>query len=143
MMEYLEDWLSRKSERPQVTIREKGSSRFKFTRPLGARGQFAVVHLRGEPAADIGFTSVAAWPSPECDYTMAVLDGILDDLFAVNLGPVAARVQFTLERIEWHDVDSCAVAFYHAGRGAVREILGSNQFHDNIDYSGFGRGSRK
>lgn len=134
MMHYLEEWLSRKCERPQVSICEMRSTRFKFTRILGPKGQFAVVYLRGEPAGAFAFASVAEWPSPESDYTTAVLDGILDEVFAVDLGHVAARVQFTLEKIEWHDVDSCATAFYHAARGAVREILGRDHFHSNIDY---------
>jgi hypothetical protein len=136
MLHHVEDWLARKRERPQLSIREKRSARFKFTRALGSRGQFAVVYLRGEPATGFTFASVAEWPAPNCDYTMAVLDGILDELFAVDLGHVPARVQFTLERIEWHDVDSCAVAFYHAARGAVREILGRDQYPGNIDYQG-------
>jgi hypothetical protein len=140
MLHYLEDWLSRKRERPQLSIREKRSALFKFTRALGPRGQFAVVHLRGEPATAFAFTSVAEWPSSKCDYTAAVLDGILDELFAVDLGQVAARVQFTLEKIEWHDVDSSAVAFYHAARGAVREILGRDQYPGNIDFRGLTNG---
>jgi|SRR5579884_1217857 len=134
MLNYLEDWLDRKRARPQLSIREQRSVRFKFTRALGPRGQFAVVCLRGEPAQAFAFTSVAEWPSPECDYTIAVLDGILDELFAIDLGHVAAQVHFTLERIEWHDVDSCAIAFYHAARGAVRQILGRDKSLDNIDY---------
>ena len=78
---------------------------------------------------EFSLASVAEWPSPKCDYTPAVLDGLLDELFAADLGYVAAKVHFTLEKIEWHDVDSCAAAYYHAARGAVREILGGN-----IDY---------
>lgn len=136
MLNYLEDWLARKRERPQLSIREERFARFKFTRALGPRGQFAVVYLRGEPARAFAFTSVAEWPSPQCDYTVAVLDAILDELFAVDLGHVATHVQFTLERIEWHEVDSCATAFYHAARGAVREILGRGKFHSNLDYRG-------
>ena len=140
MMHNLDDWLSRKRKRPQLSIRERRSARFKFTRALGPRGQFAVVQMRGEPAAEFSFTSVAEWPGPKCDYSLAVLDGILDELFAVDLGHVPARVQFTLEKIEWHDVDSSAVAFYHAARGAVREILGRDQYPGNIDYQGLTNG---
>jgi hypothetical protein len=140
MLHHLDDWLSRKRARPQLSIREKRSARFKFTRALGPRSQFAVVYLRGEPAKEFSFASVAEWPGPECDYTLAVLDGILDELFAVDLGHVPARVQFTLEKIEWHDVDSSAAAFYHAARGAVRGILGSDQFPGNIDYRGLTNG---
>jgi hypothetical protein len=136
MLNYLEEWLARKRERPQLSIREKRFARFKFARATGPKGQFAVVYLRGEPARAFAFTSIAEWPSPEGDYTVAVLDGILDELFAVDLGQVPAQVQFTLEKIEWHDVDSCAVAFYHAARGATREILGRDQFPGNIDYRG-------
>jgi hypothetical protein len=140
MMHYLEEWLARKCGRPQLSIREERSARFKLTRHLGPRGQFAVVHIRGEPANTFGFASVVEWPSPECDYTAAVLDGILDELFAADLGHVAGKVHFTLEKIEWHDVDSSAVAFYHAARGAVREILGRDWFSDNIDYQGLTNG---
>src|ERR1700676_4866505 len=104
MLHYLENWQARKRDRPQLSICEKRSVHFKFTRPLGARGQFAVVHLRGEPAAAFVFTSLAEWPGPENDFTVAVLDGILDELFAADLGHVAAKVHFTLEKIEWHDV---------------------------------------
>lgn len=140
MLHHLENWLSRKRERPQLSIREKRISRFKFTRALGPRGQFAVVHMRGEPATELSFTSLAKWPGPTCDYTEAVLDGILDELFAVDLGHVPARIHFTLEKIEWHDVDSSAVAFYYAARGAVREILGRDQHPGNIDYRGLTNG---
>ena len=136
MLHHLEDWLSRKRNRPQLSIREKRTSRFKFTRALGARGQFAVVYLRSEPAAEFSFNSVAEWPGPKCNYTLAVLDGILDELFATDLGHVPALVKFTLEKIEWHDVDSSAVAFYHAARGAVREVLGRDEYPGNIDYRG-------
>jgi hypothetical protein len=136
MTHYLEDWLARKRDRSLLSIREKRSARFKYTRALGPRGHFAVVHLRGEPAIEFAFSSVAEWPAPKCDYTIAVLDGILDELFAAELGHVPARVQFTLEKIEWHDVDSCAVAFYHAARGAVREILRRDTSPGNIDDQG-------
>jgi hypothetical protein len=135
MMNYLDHWLARKSSLTQISIRENRSARFRFMRALGPRGQFAVVYLLGEPAEEFGFTSIADWPSSECDYTTAVLDGILDELFATDLGHIPARVKFTLERIEWHDVDSCAVAFYNAARGAVRDILGRDWYSDNIDYS--------
>jgi hypothetical protein len=136
MIHKLEDWLSRKRNRPLLSIRERRIARFKFTRCLGPRGQFAVVQMRGEPAAEFSFTSVAEWPEPRCDYSVAVLDGILDELFAVDLGHVPALVEFRLEEIEWHDVDSSAVAFYHAARGAVREILGRDVYPGNIDYRG-------
>jgi hypothetical protein len=135
-MHYLKDWLARKTDRPLLSIRETRSARYQYTRALGPRGHFAVVHLRGEPAMEFAFSSVAEWLSPKCDYTTAVLDGILDELFTADLGHVAAKVHFTLEKIEWHDVDSCPVAFYHAARGAVREILGRDKYPGNIDYQG-------
>lgn len=136
MLSYLADWLIRKSDRPRLSIREARSACFKFARPLGPRGQFAVVYLRGEPATAFAFASVAEWPTPKCDYSNAVLDGILDELFATDLAHVAANTRFTLERIEWHDVDSCAVAYYYAARGATREILGRDTYPGNIDYAG-------
>jgi hypothetical protein len=132
-MHHLDEWLARKRARPLLSIREPRSSRFKFARPLGPRGYFAVVHLRGEPGDSFAFDSLAEWPHPGCDYTSAVLDGILDELFATGLGHIVAKVHFTLEGVELHAVDSCAVAFYHAARGAVREILARDQFHNNIE----------
>src|SRR5262245_51789684 len=110
MLDHLEEWLARKRERPRLSIREKRSARFKLTRALGPRGQFAVVYLDCEPATEFTFTSVANWPNASCDYSIAVLDGILDELFAMDLGHVPALAKFTLERIEWHDIDSSAVA---------------------------------
>ncbi len=91
-----------------------------------------MVVLRGEPADSFGFVSLAKWPYHGDNYDNAVLDGILDELYATGLGKVVAKVEFTLEAIEWHEVDSSAFAFYHAARGAVKEILGSGQSHDNI-----------
>jgi hypothetical protein len=65
---------------------------------------------------------------------MAVLDGILDELFTTGLGHIVARIDFVLESIEFHEVDSCAAAFYHASREAVREILGLDQFPSNVKW---------
>lgn len=136
MSPWLNDWLSRKLGRGMLSIREPRLSRHLFKQALGARGQFAVVHLRGSPAAEFSFTSAAAWPAPEFaeHYTQAVLDGILDEIYAVDLGPVPSRIAFTLERIEWHDIDSCRHAFYRAARGAVRDILGRDVASSNVDY---------
>ena len=135
-MHYIEEWLARKRGRPRLSIREERAARFQFVRHLGPRGQFAAVHIRGKPADTFGFTSLVHWPSPEGDYTNAILDGILDELFATEPGPVAGKIHSTLEKIEWHDVDSSEVAFYHAARGAVREILGRDRFPGNIVYQG-------
>ena len=132
MIDYLDEWLARKRDRPQLSIREARSARFRFVRALGPRGHFAVVYLRAEPA-------MAEWPSSKCDHTVAVLDGILDEVFATDLGHVAAKVGFILEKIEYHEVDSCNVAFYHAARGAVREILGRDAPSSNIDYGALTR----
>lgn len=128
MTQFLDQWLNRKRSRPLLSIREPRTSRYKFTRSLGPRGHFAVVQIRGEPAGDFAFQTRVTWPQSRMDYSTAVLDGILDELFASDLGYVVAKVHFTLEEIEWHDVDSCAVAFYHAARGAVREILGLDTY---------------
>lgn len=129
---YLDDWLSRKHNRPHLTIREARTSHFKYSQWLGSRSHFAVVYLRGEPAQDFTFRSHADWPEPKCDYTIAVLDGILDELLANDLGGVIAGIHFILESIEWHDVDSCEIAYYRAARGAVRDILGRDRYPTNV-----------
>jgi hypothetical protein len=130
MRPFLDEWFRRKTNRPLLSIKKSRKSRFKYTRALGARGHFAVVRIHGEPASEFAFESHATWPNPRDDYTHAVLDGILDELYASGLGHIVAKVHFTLEAIEWHDVDSCAIAFYHAARGAAREILGLDSFND-------------
>jgi hypothetical protein len=130
MIRYLDDWFRRKSTRPLLTIKGARCSRFRHYACLGPRRQFAVVQLRGEPAGDFAFESHAVWPNAWSDCSTAVLDGILDELFASNLGHVVAKIHFNLEAIEWHDVDSCAVAYYHAARGAVREILGLDNYNE-------------
>src|SRR5437660_1543612 len=111
MSHYFDEWMDRKCGRPRLSIREARISRFKYTRPLGPRGHFAVVQIRGEPANAFAFQSRVTWVDPRMDYSIAVLDGILDELFTSGIGHVVDKVHFTLEAIEWHDVDSCATAF--------------------------------
>jgi hypothetical protein len=55
-----------------------------------------------------------------------VVDGLLDELLATNLGPVITKVRFVLREIGWHDVDSSPNAFYQAARKAVRQVIESN-----------------
>ena len=132
MLRFFDEWLARKHSRRLCSIREGRTVTVKHARQLGPRGEFAVVQLRGDPADEFKFDSHAAWPTAQMNHTTAVLDGILDELFATGLGRVPANIHFTLMAIEWHDVDSCANAFYHAARQAVREILGLETYNYNI-----------
>src|SRR5438874_12335239 len=116
---YLDKWITRKRARQFLSIRETRCSRFKYAHQFGPRGHFAVILLRGEPANAFAFESLATWPDPRDDYTTAVLDGILDELFASGVGHVVANVHFVLEAIEFHPVDSCDAAYYLAARGSV------------------------
>lgn len=133
-MNFLDDWLARKRARWFVSIRERRTSEFRCRKHLGPRSQFAGVRLEGRPADSFTFQSEATWPNSNCDYTLAVLDGILDELFATGIGHIVAKIDFLLESIEFHEVDTCAAAFYLAARGAVREIHGLDRFPTNVDW---------
>jgi hypothetical protein len=126
-----ENWVRRKRARPLLSVREPRTSEFRYQRILGPRSAFAVVRIHGEPADEFAFESHVTWPCDDC--TVAILDGILDELFANGTGHVVANVRFTLEAVQWDDVDSSINAYYLAARGAVREILGLDRLPYNID----------
>src|SRR6516162_6850616 len=94
---YLDAWLDSKKQLRLLSIREKRRSRFRYYRQTGPKGQFAVVTLSGQPAEDFAFESLANWPCPNDDYSIAVLEGILDELFATDLGYAVAKAHFKLE----------------------------------------------
>jgi len=99
----------------------------------GPRAAFAWVRMRGEPSSAFAYHSEATWPEDPEAYQSAVLDGILDEVLATDIGPLPLGVRFTLLEIRWHNVDSSRNAFYCASRAAARRILGRNSFPDNVD----------
>jgi translation elongation factor EF-G len=60
-------------------------------------------------------------------YEDCVLEGILDVLIVQRSEPVLG-VQVTLEKITWHEVDSCALAYRMAAQQAMQQVLGAGGF---------------
>lgn len=82
--------------------------------------------MSGAPADEFSFTSSVEWPERD-NYDDWVLHAALDVLLCS--GPERLTgIALALEEIEWHEVDSCAVAFYWAARKAVQEIVGFDRF---------------
>ncbi|HEY7311067.1 MAG TPA: hypothetical protein VH643_17010 [Gemmataceae bacterium] len=125
-MTVFEEWLLRKLSRPLWTIRQARTVEETFTRVYGPRGAFARVTLTGEPAEVFEFRSEVQWPFEPHLYDGAVVDGLLDELIATNLGPTVTKIRFVLREIGWHDVDSSPNAFYQAARMAARKVIEGN-----------------
>jgi hypothetical protein len=90
---------------------------------------YGKVVLSAKPAASFSFRSVASWPNES--YENAVLRGILDILLAADFNSVLG-VEFVLEEIDWHEVDSCEFGYYQAARMATEGILKNG----GIEHSG-------
>lgn len=130
----LDNWVARKLARRAITIKAAKTVEVTYSRPLGPRGEFAKITLYAEPASEFSFSSEAQWPENPEEFDGAVLEGILDETLATDLGPIIRNVAFTLKVIGWHEVDSNSRAFYHAARKAVVEITEKGNFKNNIDY---------
>jgi hypothetical protein len=128
-MTIFDEWLARKVSRPTLTVRKARTVEETFTRILGPRSAFARITLSGEPAACFEFHSEAVWPHEMQEYDAAVVDGLLDELLATDLGPVVTRIRFVLREIGWHDVDSSPNAFYQVARMAARKIVEGNTLY--------------
>ncbi len=120
-----------------VGVRESREASFTHKRPLGPRGEFASITLRIEPAESFAFESTVAWPENEIalNYNESVLDGVIDELLARDVGPYVTRLRVTALSIEWHPIDSCQRAFYFAARGAIRRGLGLEGGPVNVDWT--------
>ena len=120
MRELTEGWIAEKLSRRPWILLERCRVSAVHKRPLGARGEYAGVVLSAAPADRFCFVSDVTWPTSD-NYDNWVLSGALDVLLCSGTN-LPIGLTLTLESIEWHDVDSCAVAFYWATRAAVLEI---------------------
>jgi len=125
-MTVFDDWLLRKLSRPTGAIRQARTVDEKFSRIYGPRADFARITLTGEPGASFEYRSEAQWPAEPKKYDAAVVDGLLDELLAISLGPAITKVRFVLREIGWHDADSSPNAFYQAARIAARKVIAGN-----------------
>ena len=131
-----EAWFARKLERRRLSIREAREVAYVHKRALGGRGEYASITMQIEPADDFGFDSVANWPETESaeKYVQSVLDGVLDELLAQDVGFAVTRLRVLVLAVEWHPIDSSQRAFYFAARGAVRRALGLDDWYAyNVD----------
>jgi translation elongation factor EF-G len=140
-MTAFEAWFGRKLKRRRLTVRQPREVRHVHKRPIGPRSYYAGIRLRVEPADEFSFASDAAWPEGERGdaYEQSILDGVLDELLARDVGPVVTHVKVAVLSIEFHPVDSSQHAFYEAARGAIREALRLEDGESNVDWQ-FGAG---
>jgi hypothetical protein len=125
-MEPFEQALHAKLRRPAWRLRAPATVRGEHKRALGGKGEFAVVTLAAVPAESFSFMSVVAWPTRD-NYDDAVREAAFDVLLCS--GPHnATGIALRLDAIQWHDVDSCAVAFYWAARAAIAELANFDRF---------------
>ncbi len=123
-------WLDRKLDRDIFLLREPRSVSEKYLRITGPRCLYGEIVLRAAPSQTFEFKSEVTWPYPGDNYDNYVLEGILDTLLSDNLRYVLGA-SFVLEQIKWHEVDSCAIAYYHAARQATEKILGRGKPSEN------------
>ena len=114
-LEYWLDWKMSRTFSLKTPVTATGEYKL-----VGCYTPFGRVVLSAKPASSFSFRSVATWPSES--YENEVLRGILDILLASDYNPVMG-VEFVLEAIEWHEVDSCGQGYYQAARKATEEIL--------------------
>ncbi|KAG2435033.1 hypothetical protein HYH02_012030 [Chlamydomonas schloesseri] len=117
---------------PQVNYREgisRGNEvRYVHKKQSGGSGQFADVAIRfepGEPGTGFVFKSEIKGGTVPKEYIPGVLKGLEECMSSGSLaGFPVVDVQCTLYDGSYHEVDSNALAFQIAARGAFREAMG-------------------
>jgi hypothetical protein len=117
-MKELESWLKAKTSR-KYSLKEPMTVTGEY-KLVSCHSMYGKVVLSARPAASFSFSSVAVWPDES--YEQAVIRGILDILLAADFNSVLG-VEFLLEEIDWHEMDSCEFGYYRAARNATEEIL--------------------
>ena len=123
-LDHIGSWLDRKLALQPLALNEPRSVTERHTRIYGPLGEFAAVSLSATPSEAFSFVSHANWPRE--NYDTAILDGILDIFLCVGVSGVGSGAAFFVDSIEWHDVDSNAVAYYHASKAATKAIIADN-----------------
>jgi len=117
---------------PQVNYRESISRsnevRYVHKKQSGGSGQFADVAIRfepGEPGTGFVFKSEIKGGAVPKEYIPGVLKGLEESMDSGSLaGFPVVDVTATLYDGSYHDVDSSALAFQIAARGAFKEAMG-------------------
>jgi elongation factor G len=116
---------------PQVNYRESISRpndiRYTHKKQSGGSGQFADVAIKfepGEPGSGFVFRSDIKGGAVPKEYIPGVLKGLEESMTSGNLaGFPVVDVTATLYDGSYHEVDSSALAFQIAARGAFREAM--------------------
>eukprot|EP00195_Chlamydomonas_chlamydogama_P011914 CAMPEP_0202890934 /NCGR_PEP_ID=MMETSP1392-20130828/1169_1 /ASSEMBLY_ACC=CAM_ASM_000868 /TAXON_ID=225041 /ORGANISM="Chlamydomonas chlamydogama, Strain SAG 11-48b" /LENGTH=777 /DNA_ID=CAMNT_0049574589 /DNA_START=45 /DNA_END=2378 /DNA_ORIENTATION=- len=117
---------------PQVNYREgisrSSEVRFVHKKQSGGSGQFADVAIRfepGEPGAGFVFKSEIKGGSVPKEYIPGVLKGLEESMSSGSLaGFPVVDITAVLYDGSYHEVDSSALAFQIAARGAFRDAMG-------------------
>jgi len=116
---------------PQVNYREsisrKADVRYTHKKQSGGSGQFGDVSIRfepGEPGTGFVFRSEIKGGAVPKEYLPGVVKGLEESMSAGSLaGFPVVDVSATLVDGSYHEVDSSALAFQIAARGAFREAM--------------------
>jgi elongation factor G len=116
---------------PQVNYREsiskKADVRYTHKKQSGGSGQFGDVAIRfepGEPGTGFVFRSEIKGGAVPKEYLPGVIKGLEESMSAGSLaGFPVVDVSATLVDGSYHEVDSSALAFQIAARGAFREAM--------------------
>eukprot|EP00877_Chromochloris_zofingiensis_P006859 jgi/Chrzof1/2426/Cz11g15050.t1 len=117
---------------PQVNYRESisrpGDVRYVHKKQSGGSGQFADIAVKfepGEPGSGFEFRSDIKGGSVPKEYIPGVLKGLEESMSSGSLaGFPVVDISCTLYDGSYHEVDSSALAFQIAARGAFREAMG-------------------
>jgi hypothetical protein len=124
MNEYLKLWADGLLKRASITLESRITVVGERNQHLGPRCEFAKIQVSVEPAS--GFEVVDLVPVNEelrqLGYPDWAVFGLLDVLMVAESAPIT-NVRVTLEKAEFHPIDSSAMAFRQAGRDAARRIL--------------------
>jgi len=121
----LQSWFNRKLHARRLRLCEERLITERYSKIYGPGADFGVVTLAAHAADEFTFSSCAVWPA-EDNFEDAVLDGVLDALFCARYDAIVSGVAITLAAIEWCDVDSTRVGYYHAAKTATISIIQRN-----------------
>jgi len=123
-MNYIAKWYDNILRRSSVSLSRAVRVEGLREEHLGPRFDFAKIDVLVEPAAsfDVRFGPDVDQSDTTRMFLEAAVFGLLDILLVSGRHPLR-NVCITLTRCEIDPIDSCQMAFYHAGRDAGKKIV--------------------